>query len=796
MRVSTLPIPAASFTVSEPPFRAYVRSPVTALRLLGLVVGSVVMFFPLQQSANGDFASSFGASLADAPGWLVSAIVSICQLGFLVPAILFILSQVAQRRFRRLGRMVLASAVCVAGLLAMSAIVGASIFPVGPFRHAGRAYGIGGPFPTAADLGVIAAWLFMDSHRWLPRWRRLGYLVLGLGVLARFGVGLADPTTILTTLLIAGAATEIVRLTLGATNAKPRAATVGAILETLGYPLTHVERFGAFRGYTGFRVLRADGGTFYVKVVGRDSWATLLPVRLYQAARFRDGPADGPFRSVRSSVEHEAMCALMAFGAGVSTPRLAVVTEYPPSAMLMAFEAEVAEPLSRVDPARRTPEMLAEVWSILAVLQRSHIVHHHFNLDAVIMNEHDEVALIEFGAASIGVTGPALSTDIAEVLAGTAARLGVEPAVRAAVEGVGPAAVAATLPRLQPLALTPPTRAALHASGCLDQLRDEVQRVTGANAVPVATLERIRLRSLVTVTMLALAIWTLVPQFVGMNAVWGKLADANWWWLAAALGLSAATYLGAAFALNGSLADRVPMTPNLEVQVATSFVGVAIPGGALALTARFLQKRGVDGSAAAAAVGVDTLAGVIVHLTLTGLFLLFAGTSGLRRFNLPSLGSVALIGLGVVVVAAIGLAVPRIRRIVTTKGVPYARRSFASMSEVARRPVRVVELFGGCFLITLGYILALEVAVVAFGAGPSFTSVALVYLVGSIVSSIAPTPGGVGIVEATLIAGLTSAGMASPTAVAAVLTFRIATFWIPLLPGWGALTLLERSGSV
>lgn len=73
---------------------------------------------------------------------------------------------------------------------------------------------------------------------------------------------------------------------------------------------------------------------------------------------------------------------------------------------------------------------------------------------------------------------------------------------------------------------------------------------------------------------------------------------------------------------------------------------------------------------------------------------------------------------------------------------------------------------------------------------------ALVYLVGSIVSSIAPTPGGVRPVEATLIAGLTSAGMASPTAGAAVLMFRIATFWIPLLPGWGALTLLQRSGAV
>ena len=49
---------------------------------------------------------------------------------------------------------------------------------------------------------------------------------------------------------------------------------------------------------------------------------------------------------------------------------------------------------------------------------------------------------------------------------------------------------------------------------------------------------------------------------------------------------------------------------------------------------------------------------------------------------------------------------------------------------------------------------------------------------------------------ATLIAGLTSAGMPSTTAIAAVILFRLATFWIPLLPGWGALVVLQRSGDL
>jgi undecaprenyl-diphosphatase len=187
---------------------------------------------------------------------------------------------------------------------------------------------------------------------------------------------------------------------------------------------------------------------------------------------------------------------------------------------------------------------------------------------------------------------------------------------------------------------------------------------------------------------------------------------------------------------------------------------------------------------------------VIVHLTLTGLFILLAGSSGLQTFDLPSMATIGLIAGGVAVVAAIGVTVPWSRALLTTRVLPATKRSLVNVGEIARQPSKMIELFGGSLAITMGYILALEVAVTAFGAGPAFTSIALVYLVGSVVSSVAPTPGGIGAVEATLIAGLTSAGMASTTAVAAVILFRLATFWIPLLPGWGALVVLQRSGDL
>lgn len=792
-----------SFRVSEPHEPAYARSPVAAIRLAGAIVLLAVLSVVVRRAATNSFSSDVADLLGTAPHWLVSVAVGVCQLGFLVPAALGFLAHVALRRFARIGRMMLAAVVCVGGLVLLQKIVGAAALPLIPGRHPGgpgtplfSGYGIGASFPTTVDLGAIAAWMAVDRSHWSGRWRLVGRIVLVLGLVGHLGVTLANPARIATAVVMASAAAALVQLLVGAPSTRPRARTVGTILERLGYDIAAVERAGRFRGFIGFWVELADGAQLFVKVVGRDAWAVLLPVRLYRLARFRDVGQERPFRSLRSIVEHEALSSLKAHADGVPTPRLTVVAEFPPDAMLMAFEASARQRVSDIEPERRTPELADAAWSIVARLQRSHTVHGHVNADTLLVDDAGDVVLVEFGSASLGVVGPALSTDVAELLAATAAPLGPGSAVASAVAGIGPEAVAAALPRLQPLALTPRTRAAVKAAGCLDELRDEVQRATGAAPAAIAELERIKVRTVVSLAMAGLALWTLIPQLVGMSTVWGELRHANWWWAVAALAMSAITYVGAAVSLDGSLPERLPLAPNIGVHLATSFVAVAAPGGALALTTRFLQKRGIDTPSAVAAVGVDLVAGGIVHVTLTGLFLALAGTSGLKTFALPSLGPLGLAAAAIVAIGAVVLALPWTRAQLRTRVLPATKRSMASVGEIARQPGTMIELFGGSLAITLGYLLALEVSVAAFGTAPAFTSVAIVYLIGTAISSVAPTPGGIGAVEATLIAGLTSAGMPGTTAVAAVILFRLVTFWIPLLPGWGMLTVMQRSGSV
>jgi glycosyltransferase 2 family protein len=96
-------------------------------------------------------------------------------------------------------------------------------------------------------------------------------------------------------------------------------------------------------------------------------------------------------------------------------------------------------------------------------------------------------------------------------------------------------------------------------------------------------------------------------------------------------------------------------------------------------------------------------------------------------------------------------------------------------------------------LVTLSYLFCLYFSLQAFGGGGiGLATVGFVYLTGSALAQAAPTPGGVGAVEAVLIAGLTAVGVDKEVAVPSVFLFRLATFWLPVLPGWLAFHHLTR----
>ncbi len=102
----------------------------------------------------------------------------------------------------------------------------------------------------------------------------------------------------------------------------------------------------------------------------------------------------------------------------------------------------------------------------------------------------------------------------------------------------------------------------------------------------------------------------------------------------------------------------------------------------------------------------------------------------------------------------------------------------------------------GCAATTLGNAFALWASVEAFGGDTSFVTVTVVTMVGGTLASAAPTPGGVGAVEAALIGGLAAFGMAAAIAVPSVLLYRVLTCWLPVFVGWQVMRWMTKNARI
>ena len=182
---------------------------------------------------------------------------------------------------------------------------------------------------------------------------------------------------------------------------------------------------------------------------------------------------------------------------------------------------------------------------------------------------------------------------------------------------------------------------------------------------------------------------------------------------------------------------------------------------------------------------------MIATVALAAVFVAWAGASGSVTSLLPSTRTLVVI-VAVLASLSLLLLLPFGRKLFRSRVTPLVKRSGQGMAELARRPYKLAELLGGQVTVTLLYIAALALSVQALGGGLSLTTIAVVYLFGTAAASVVPTPGGIGTVEVALIAGLTAAGMTSEAAVPAVFLYRIATFWLPILPGYVAYVMLQR----
>jgi undecaprenyl-diphosphatase len=571
---------------------------------------------------------------------------------------------------------------------------------------------------------------------------------------------------------------------------------VAAALGSAGLPVTSVEPAGVeAKGSRPFVAAAEDGKPLFIKVLGSDQRDADLLYRAYRFIRLREVGDTRPAASLIQAVEHQALAAVMAERAGVAVPAVRQVIKTADGSALLAMDRVDGSSLDLIPVQRLSDTMLRKLWEQVDRLHRARIAHRSLRPANIVADGTGRPWVVDFSFSELGATQRQMALDVAELLASLAAIIGADRAVAGAAAVIGPDDVAAAVPLLQPLALSAGTRRAVaRHDGLLTRTRAAAAAASGREDQEPARIQRVRPRTLLAVAAAAGAFYYLLPELAKVGNPWQAVQSANWAWVPLVIALSAVTYLASAVALIGAITQRIRLWPTVLAQGASSFINRVSPAnvGGMALNARYLQKSGVEPTAGVAAVGVNSLAGAIVHLILIVIFFAWSSRRLGQVFKLPSTSTLLAVLAVILAVIGIVLATRPGRRFAKGTLVPGVRSAAASLSQVARNPGKMTMLFGGSALITLAYIGAFAASVEAFGGGPGFVVLGAVYLGTATVAAATPTPGGIGAFEAAAVVGLTGVGVANGPAVSAVLLYRLATYWLPVAPGWLCWRVLQR----
>jgi glycosyltransferase 2 family protein len=629
--------------------------------------------------------------------------------------------------------------------------------------------------------------------------RLLAIWLVPLAALGAVVLGATLPSGALGALALGLAVGALVRLAFGTAAGVPPTAQVRRALAMLGVEVGDLkpsleQRIGA-ADYVGHD---ARGRPLQVRVLSRDAQDTQRLARRWRSFAYRDPPrsvADGRLQQV----EHEALATLMAAQAGVRVPEVLTAALGPNGDAVIATVQPDIEPLERSSADQISDDTIRALWDQAARLHAAGISHGRLNAGNVLVLE-DGPMLVDLSAATLGAHQSALDIDVAELLVSCTVLVGPERALQKPIEAGWGDVIARALPYLQRAALTPHLRdlARAHEVG-LKELRTAAAAAAGSEMPDIAPMRRVRPRDLLLTAALVFAAYLLITKLaeIGFGTIARELGQAEPAWLVVALFLAQSTFVPSGISVRGAVAAPLPLLPCVVLQSAMKFINLTVPSsaGRIGMNLRFLERMGVSRPQAVVAGAVDDVSNTIVQAVLLLLTLPLVkanlDTSGFHG-TAPDSRLVAAIVVAVVVSVVAMVAVPKLR----AKVVPGVRNGLSGLWSVARVRRKRLELFGGTVASELLYALSLGATCLAYGVDLDLAQLIAVNTAASVLSSVMPTPGGIGAAEASLSAGLIAMGVDEPAAFAIAITQRLWTFYLPPIWGFVSLRWLGRRGYV
>ena len=645
--------------------------------------------------------------------------------------------------------------------------------------------------PLNAILAGLVAFITIARLIERPRFGPVSLVVVAAIVLANVVTGGITATALALSILMGWAVGLAMRYSLGTPTTRPSGLSVATALEEVGYPVTVLRAHREFSAGRRYVATTRSGETLNVLVLDRDLEGAGVAASVWRTLRVRDDSAPSRM-SMRRRLERTALQAYAGVASGAPTPELLAAVQVNEDAALVAFPRIDGRTFDQIG-ADLTDADLDSAWRAVRTMHDRGITHRSLTGSHLLRDDHGKVWLLHSEDGSIAASDVAQRVDLAELLCTLSMLTSPDRAVASGQRVLGPLRLVKALGVLQPIALSSETRKAIRKrKAILVELRDLLLEMSPNPNPEQVELERLRPRLLLTLVAGTVAGYILLTQLaqVNLNTL---LTDARWDLVFVALILSGLTYIAAAMALDGFVPEKLHFFRTFQAQLAASFATLISPPtlGAVAVNLRYLQRAGVHPALGAASVGVSQVMAFVVHLLLLLGFGVVAGTRAENEFTPPS-WAVFVIVVGLVA-AILLLLLPWSRHWITRRIRPIFQQVGPRLLTLLQQPRKLSSGVGGILLLNLGYIACLTVCVWAFGGSAPLAAIAVVYLAGATIGQAAPTPGGLGAVEAALSAGLTAAGIPGGIAVSSVLLFRLTTFWLPTIPGWFAFNSLQKN---
>jgi len=644
-------------------------------------------------------------------------------------------------------------------------------------------------------IAMLAAVLTVASPWLPPSWRRGWWAMLLVFVPLHLFVSLVVPSRAMLGLAVGWFVGAVITLVVGTPGLEVPLDGAVRVLARRGYTVTAVRVVRP--GGPGPLLLSADTGPNHrltVEMYGQNQRSRGMLRQLRRWVALRSSERTPAFASMRRHVEHRALLGIAIGDLGLASNKPLTVAGLERGWTLYAHTTPRGTILSASDGEA----VHTNVWQALANMHRAQISHGDLRAEEIRIVD-GRVLFGGFSAAEFGAYDPRFQTDVAQLLLTTGSLYGAESAVRTAIGVLGKPAVVDASRRLTRTALPKLLRVSVpDANVVMKAVREEVLGQTDEDRIEAARTTRFSRNQIIQLVLLIALVYVAYPYISQVPTFFTELRTANWWWGLLGLTVSAGTYIGAAMALWGCAGESVNPRNMLLMQVANTFAATTTPAGVggLALSVRFLQRSGLGAVKATAAVALQQAIQVITHVVLLIIFSVAAGVSANLAHFVPSATVLYFAAGALFGVLGAAMFVPKVRRWLRTEVRPQLAEVVSELRTLAHEPKRLAMIVLGCASTTLGAAGALWASIEAFGGHTTFVTVTVVTMIGGTLASAAPTPGGVGAVEAALIGGLAAFGVTAGIGVPAVLLYRVLTCWLPVFCGWPIMRWLTSSDMI